>query len=229
MNGRSMLVGFVLGVAATVGATLALELVVQRRVAERLEAESRRAREGAAREKPSGLTAGEFQIHYQQGFSLDRREIASPDAADVVFANCAGGVASVTLSAANGIASLGRLSDLPSETSTSTLMLFESVVAAEPSALKLRFESDADDRVPESNVFVVRTRSGGWAKLAVVNRGKNEPWTRTLVTFRYVLNPLEPRFEESAGASSTRELRRERGVVLDSAHRDKDSAEVLAR
>ncbi|MEM8884405.1 MAG: hypothetical protein AAGD14_10065 [Planctomycetota bacterium] len=136
---------------------------------------------------------GEFQFHYRQGFQFRTGKVVEVDDADVVFRSCAGGISSVTLRAPGGITNLRRVlgrekSGLPPE------LLFGRVAAVVPSRLELPRESSGDSRDAETDVFILRTRDGGWAKLAITDRSEEGGWTEQMVTVRYRYNPDRPLF-----------------------------------
>ncbi len=149
--------------------------------------------------------AGTFEFHYRQGWSFERGALADEGEADVVFETCAGGISSITLTAPGGIANLGRLLGRRDSRATREALL-DDVVGVRPEAFhemlglhRARRTASGDSRVPLSDVFVLRTRHGGWVKMAIVRRGDEGGWTDHLATVRYVFNPAAPRFVEDAG------------------------------
>ncbi len=144
---------------------------------------------------------GTFQFHYQQGWSFDLQRVVDAADADVIFASCAGGISSITLAAPNGIVSLERA--LGSDRDPpSAGRLFEMVLGVDESAVRLGGEAQADSRSPLSDVSVLRTRNGGWARVAIVGRNAAAGgWTEYPATIRYTFNPREPDFA-SAGAET---------------------------
>jgi len=74
--------------------------------------------------------------------------------------------------------------------------LYAALVRVEPGAVEFQPRADAKDRIPAADVLVLRTRSGGWAKVAVVERTRAGGWTEYPATFRFAWNPREPVFEE---------------------------------
>jgi len=146
---------------------------------------------------PDQPRAGEFQFHYKQGYSLERGCLVPPQQADVVFATCAGGISSITLAAPGGIVNLQRI--LPPELDPGIPeTIFDLVVGADP---RLAFGSEArgDSRTAPADVFVLRTRHGGWAKLAITHRGSEGGWTEHLATVKYVFHPTAPKFGQEEG------------------------------
>ena len=151
---------------------------------------------------PPGPVSGEFRFHQLQGWSFEDMEVI-PEVrrakdADVWFESGAGSRRgthpSVTLTAAGGIM---RLSDAvgTDELAPRPVHLFEAVLAADADALRLSASATANVDDPETEVFVVRTRRGGWARLAIVGRGTTNLGARTWpVTVRYTFNASEPRF-----------------------------------
>jgi hypothetical protein len=149
---------------------------------------------GAALEKLGpGPHTGEFKFHYKQGFDFKTGKVADGADADVVFANCAGGISSITLVAPGGIMGLGKTLGRR-ETGLQPRAIFDAVAAAFPARLRLGGSAKADRRSPESDVFIVRTRDGGWAKLAIVHRGKERGWQKHLAHVVYSYNPDKPLF-----------------------------------
>ena len=144
-----------------------------------------------------GRHEGTFKFHYQQGFDFERGEVVDLADADVVFQRCAGGISSITLAAAGGItnleSALGRRA-----TGLDATQLYESLVGApgdEPGrSVELGSRAKGDSRTVEADVFVLRTRTGGWAKLAIVHRGTEGGWTKHLATVRYLYDPDAPSF-----------------------------------
>ncbi len=152
---------------------------------------------------PFGVRTGTFQFHYQQGWSFERSSLAPVDEADVYFKSAAGGISSITLEAAGGIASLDRTiredglvargrDRMRAEGWARAAAL--RIVAIDPAVLQLERSANCDSRDPVSDVVVVRTRHGGWAKLALVYRGKSGGWTKSPVAVEYWFNAREPRF-----------------------------------
>lgn len=172
---------------------------VREYVAVGLDAHGRRSPRGAARVviPPTSARSGEFRFHYRQGYSLELQRIVPASEADVVFQTCAGGIASITLAAEGGIRSLRGV--LPEHSAEA---IFDAFVRAEPG--ELGTEGQADQRAPASNVFLLRTRGGGWAKLAIVKREDGPAgWTTAPATVRYVYNPAAPVFGEESGSPTT--------------------------
>ena len=164
---------------------------------------------------PTGVRTGEFRIHFRQSWSIEGDVLANDDRSDVTFRTCAGGISSVTLAAAGGIVGLERVVGRdfdPLSRSTgmkpirrsrpdpaSSIALLDRIVSFDPKAVSWSTEADGDDRSPASDVFLVRTRHGGWAKLAIVDRDTSTGnWQENPVTIRYAFNAHEPVFEESA-------------------------------
>ena len=56
-----------------------------------------------------GAHDGEFKFHYKQGFDFKTGKVVDQPEGDVVFARCAGGIASITLEAASGATTLHKL------------------------------------------------------------------------------------------------------------------------
>lgn len=141
--------------------------------------------------------AGTFDFHYGQGWSFETDSIVDASEADVVFSRCAGGISSITLTAPAGIVSLED-AGCRDGTTPSAERLFEMLLGADASALKLRSEARCDNRTPPSDVAILRTRFGGWAKVAIVARNESKDgWTHYPATLRFTYNPREPRFADS--------------------------------
>ncbi len=150
------------------------------------------------------IAKGEFKFHYKQGYSIRLGRTVPEDQADVYFETCAGGISSITLSAPRGgITNLLRaLGERHDDASPETL--FDSIVSAQPGQLELKHKMGGDDRIPSSDVFILKTRHGGWAKLAITHRGNKGGWTRNLATVKFVYNPVEPVFEHNKGQGKLR-------------------------
>jgi hypothetical protein len=165
-------------------------------IAEAIDAHGRRSPPGSlvvAMREP-GIRRGSFEFHYQQGFSFLREKLCASGEADVVFESCAGGVSSVTLAAPRGIYSLGPILGRENGTAQELLARVQSV---DPKRLpRTAGVADGDDRLPASDVFVMRTRAGGWVKLAIVERKKHGDWQMNPVVVRWVHNPDAPIFED---------------------------------
>lgn len=159
--------------------------------------------------QPRGVRRGRFRFHYEQSYSLERQRLVERDVGDVTFSSAAGGITSITLSARGGIAN-----DLLDRESAEGLLpadLFRAVVSASPAGLSLDQSAGADSRRPESEVFVLRTRHGGWARLAIVGREDGPGWDKSHATVLFAYNPHEPVFDEVV-----EERMAVGGVILDS-------------
>ncbi len=152
---------------------------------------------------PRGVLRGEFSFHYRQGWSIERGREAGPEEADLYFESCAGGISSITFSAAGGIRNLDGLLERE-RGGPEAAEIHEAVVRADPRAVELGKRADGDSRIPAADVFLLRTRSGGWAKVAIVARGSARSWTEYPATVRFAWNPHEPVFEEGREITETR-------------------------
>ena len=172
-------------------------------------------------DRPRGVVSGEFTFHYQQGYSFDRAAVVPVEEADVVFSGAAGGISSITLSAPGGIVGLehahtvqqlevakgaSRVQRVP----ISAQILFDAVRAVDPVTVRLLPTAHGDARRPDSDVFIVRTRHGGWAKLAIVRRGTEGGWHENLATVQFAYNAFEPTF-----GPATYDVAKYAGVVLE--------------
>jgi RNA polymerase sigma-70 factor (ECF subfamily) len=152
--------------------------------------------------RASRRVEGRFQFHYEQGWSFASMSIVPKEEADVVFASCAGGISSVTLAAPGegaGIANLGALRErLPKKTFAP--LLAEALVRVHPDELSLGPSAGGDSRDAWSDVFVLRTRDGDWARLVIEERDDSKgSWTEYPVTIRYTLVGSTPVFREGQG------------------------------
>jgi len=146
--------------------------------------------------KRIGRTAhsGTFRFHYKQGFRFKTGKVVDPREADVVFADCAGGISSIDLAASGGIVNLSE-TRWPRDANLEPQQLFDGLAGAFARNLDLKAEAEADSRTPDSNVFILRTRDGGWAKLAVIHRGDGHAsWQKWLATIVYSYHPDRPEF-----------------------------------
>ena len=172
-------------------------------------------------DRPRGVVSGEFAFHYQQWYSFDRAAVVPVEEADVVFSGAAGGISSITLSAPGGIVGLehahtvqqlevakgtSRVQRVP----ISAQILFDAVRAVDPVTVRLLPTAHADSRQPDSDVFVVRTRHGGWAKLAILKRGADGGWQESPATVQFAYNAFEPTF-----GPATYDVAKYAGVVLE--------------
>ncbi|MBI3819834.1 MAG: hypothetical protein HY286_14150 [Planctomycetes bacterium] len=146
---------------------------------------------------------GEFEFHYQQGYSIERHSIVPNGEADVVFSSCAGGITCVTLASAGGIINYNepfRKKDLMGVRATT---LFDALRSANPALIKFTEEANADSREGPSDVFLLRTRNGGFAKLVIAERENDAPggWTKLNVKVKYCYNPAAPIFTEGVSGA----------------------------
>jgi hypothetical protein len=152
---------------------------------------------------PPGYVSGTFRLRQEQGFSFSSQALASADEADVVLKPDPRGESAVTLSA-RGIVTLqdvlARAKDAPR--AGSSLELWAKLVSARGDQLPLRHEATSDGRAPAGEVFLLRTRGGGWAKLAIVEHGRGDAAPGQLVTVRYSFNPKESVFAPMDGAEA---------------------------
>jgi len=151
--------------------------------------------EKLARRLGVGSHSGEFSIHYKQGFNFRTRRIDFTENADLQFSQCAGGISSVTFQARGGITSLEHiLGRRSSDMNAATLQ--QAVASADPNAIRLRNSARGDSRTPESDVFIMRTRDGGWVCFAIIERGANAPGGRQElpVKIRYTYHVDRPEF-----------------------------------
>ncbi len=172
---------------------------------------------------PKGIRKGEFRIHYQQAYSIDLGKIVPDDKGDLYFAGCAGGISSVTLQAQGGINNLEWGRDRDSAISRCGVdELFDAIVSVDPETVALGWTADGDSRDPYDDVFILRTRYGGWAKLAIVARSNQGSWQEKPVTIRYAYNAHEPNFIESVAAETSTE----HGVTFDWSILEKSAEKV---
>ncbi len=161
---------------------------------------------------PDEVRRGTFEICYREGWSIDRDAPAAAGEADIVCVNCAGGISSMTFRAPRGIVTLesvvGRDASAPSATRLAPAVL--GLVAADDARMTpWKDDAHTNAREPASNVLVLRTLRGGYARLALVERRKSGNWTRSPAVFEYAYNPRVPRFEEADERAQV-----VRGVVL---------------
>jgi len=174
---------------------------------------------------PGGMSKGEFQFQYDRSYSIEQGKIVPFDEGDISFVDCSGGLIAVEFQAEGGIANLewGRSTDSVIDGCAAD-GLFQSVVSADPSEIVLGRRAEGDSRNPCEDVFILKTRHGGWAKLVIAVRSHQDPWKDSSVTIGYVYNPHEPVFREEA----VKETIVEQGVTFDATMLSK-SREALSR
>ena len=172
---------------------------VRRYVVRAVDSRGRRTLRGEARIilHPSEPRAGTFQFHYQQGFSIEQQRMTHAGEADVFFSACAGGTAHITLTAGEGILSVGKTLPWKRDIATS-LEIFDMITGADADSIDLKGQAHGKKDDPSTDVFVIRTRGGGWAKLVIAARETVGVWSKQRATIRYVYNPREPVFVEAA-------------------------------
>jgi hypothetical protein len=146
------------------------------------------------------IKRGEFRFHCKQGYSFESQSIVTADEADVYFDSCAGWISSITLTAQGGITNFGRGwggRSFSRDSEVSSWAIMKSIVAV--NSIKFQFGTSAHchERRPSSDVFILRTRNGGWVKMAIIHRSERGSRTENLVTVRYVYNAWEPVFDKS--------------------------------
>lgn len=150
---------------------------------------------------PREVVRGEFRFHYRQTYSIEQGRLCGPEEADVEFRTCAGGISSIQLAAPGGIANLERV--LERRGGPSRDAIYGALASVDPASLRLGPDARGDDRVPESDVFVLRTRRGGWAKITITARGRSGSWTEYPATVEYAWNPHGPVFEPGVAVERT--------------------------
>lgn len=130
--------------------------------------------------------AGTCELDRRQGFSFAALAPATPSEADFVVEGTAGGNASVSILAPEGVTTLRTAAGVQG---ASASQLFDAVLAVTPAPPRLRLTDDADSRNPSTDVMVVRTRSGGWAKLLVERLERGGPGVEPRIRVRYVFSP----------------------------------------
>ncbi len=146
------------------------------------------------------IVEGEFSFHYQQGYSFETQSVVNDLAdADLTFESCAGGIASVTLKAPGGtITNLERLGTrIPSVKRAAALA--RAVVRAETSAFGDREQAGGNDRSPSSDAFLLKTRHGQWASLAIASRAETGGWTTKPISIHYVMSRSTAVFRDGTG------------------------------
>lgn len=148
-------------------------------------------------DRSSKPVTGECEFHYKQGYSFERGAIVDKETdADVWFDNSAGGTASVTLTSAGGIVNLSDL--FRRDVRGDRAALLDAIVAIEDDKFLSRSQSaTGDSRTPADDVFLLRTRNGGYVKLAIVSRSEGGSWTKRPIYVRYVFNPGAAAFTEA--------------------------------
>ena len=155
----------------------------------------------------AGVTVGEFWLHEREAFSLERGAAVPGSEADLVFSDSAGAVSGVELTAPSGIVTLRQILRRSGASALvpdvdgpgARARLFDGVASFDPAQIPWGSMADGDRRWPASDVSLLRTRSGAFAKLAIVER-KSEGGRAVRLIF--ALNHKEPAFHAAHPAGT---------------------------
>lgn len=139
----------------------------------------------------------EFELVRGAGWSFEQERLVDPDEADVWLVRASAGMTSVVFRAAGGVVTLYDIVQDDGD-SPRALSLVSGVFGCHPDAVEWEAEADSDERSPSSDALLVRTRYGGFAKLAVVARGSTGPRSTRPVKLRAWFNPASPRLATDA-------------------------------
>lgn len=149
-----------------------------------------------------GIREGTFEIKYLGGFSFAKNANVPAAEADIVLRSLAGGASSVGFTAARGILNLRNAVNRRGKGDETVTDYYQILTAVDPESLKLGSRADGDSNQPATDVFVVKTRDGGFAKLMIEGRDtKASGWTEYKIQCRYCYNPFEPVFTDGSAAS----------------------------
>jgi len=147
---------------------------------------------------PFEARRGEVTLRDGDCFSVECNAITAVETADLVVAARDGGREWFEIEAPRGIRNLDAMVT-PDEGEIAALDLFETVVGLDPGEIAFGERARGDARAGSSQIFVLRTQAGGWAKVAAVARP-----SRREVTMRYVYHPVDPLFGGDAAGSEAR-------------------------
>ena len=156
---------------------------------------------GAWRDARTGFVG----FHHGQGISLELGHVVETDVADLVFESAAGGLSSLTFRAPRGAISVGDLLgrvDHREQSGVDPRALYHSIGGINPERVGMPVRVRTDMRDKRTQVLLVRTRSGGWAKVLIAGRETEGGWQTRRVTLEYVINADAPSFLDlSTGAT----------------------------
>jgi hypothetical protein len=140
-----------------------------------------------------GIRKGETALSPGTAYSFECGRVVPRDEADLFFDSAAGGNMAAFFFAPSGMTGLKRFRDLaPPDRSPATTL--DAIVSFDPEKIEFETWARGDEKRPATNTFLLKTRHGGWVKLAIVERGEG---ARDGVTIRYAFNAREPVLAES--------------------------------
>ncbi len=158
---------------------------------------------------PGVLREGTFTLHYRQGWSFARGAHVPEEEADLWFRTCAGGISSIRFSAPDGVAGFPHLPDLGEGPSVDCFR--RAVLSVEEARLGSNRSIHCDDREAWTDVFVLKTRDGGYALCSILDRKEaGGDWQKNDAVLAYVWNSSGPVFDDTR-----RMTRVEKGFLLD--------------
>ncbi len=147
---------------------------------------------------PFEARRGEVTLRDGDCFSVECNAITAAETADLVVDARDGGREWFEIEAPRGILNLDSMIT-PDEGEIAALDLFETVVGLDPAEIAFAERARGDARAGSSQLFLLRTQAGGWAKVAAIARP-----SRREVTLRYVYHPVDPLFGGDAAGSEAR-------------------------
>lgn len=150
--------------------------------------------------------SGRFTLHCQQGWSFTLACHVPRRLADVWYESAAGGNSSIELEADAGLCNLERAArgehqELDHESGSVAAALVRGITMLVESEIPWSQNISLDDDSPKSEVVVLRTRRGGFVKLARIAQENDRGWTENRTQFEFVHNPLEPKFAQGDPAT----------------------------
>ncbi|MEE9392829.1 MAG: sigma-70 family RNA polymerase sigma factor [Planctomycetota bacterium] len=180
----------------------------------------------------SETRTGSFAMHYKQGYSFSNDAIVPKEEADLYFETCAGGISSIVYTSKNGVVSYPKsvwsrrhlhTRQRSGQKDYTANCYFRSALALDLKSIKWSHRISCDDRRPRQDVFVVKTKGGGFALCAILERLSDGGWTKNQALVEYVWNPKEAIFDETRSAN-----RSEGGFMIDMSAFEVDHAQVAA-
>lgn len=172
---------------------------------------------------PDRPVRGEFKIHYQQGYSVEKRKVVAVTDADIYIQQANNRLNRIYLYAPRGLTNMRNVLSR-SRGQLSEEQMFERIAGVDEAT----FGRGADylwarETNKGDGVFITRTEHGGWVKFWIAGRQKSGSWTRQKATIRFVYNPRAPRFLDAPG-----ELTNKSGVLFSELARIEEQSKLFA-